>query len=62
MLKNALYVLAGLVFTVLGAYTAKIKFEKFRHGQQDRHGVDIQLLICGALMVILGIAMIVHFI
>jgi membrane protease YdiL (CAAX protease family) len=62
MSANILLILTGLVSFLLGIYTTRIKLKIFRQGKQDRYGIDFQLLVLGVLMIVLGMALIGHFI
>lgn len=62
MSTNILFILGAIAFLVLGIYVTRKKIKIFREGRQDRFGVDFQLLVLGILMIVLGIALIGHFI
>jgi hypothetical protein len=60
MSTNTILILIGIVSFVFGIYVTQRKIRIFRQGRQDRFGVDFQLLILGALCIILGMALIGH--
>jgi hypothetical protein len=60
MSTNTILILIGIVSFVLGIYVTQRKIRIFRNGKQDRFGVDFQLLILGALCIVLGMALIGH--
>ena len=59
---NILYVIGGIGCMSLGVYITKIQVKRFMRGEQDNLGFDIKLLFGGIMGIILGIALIVHYI
>jgi hypothetical protein len=60
MSTNTILIITGIISFLLGIYVTQKKLKKFRNGQQDRFGIDFQLLILGALSIVLGMALIGH--
>jgi hypothetical protein len=59
---NALYVLIGVTFILVGLYVINIQIKKFKQGKQDQLGFDVRLLISGISALLVGIIMVVQYI
>ncbi len=59
---NVLYVLAGIALVLFGIWLTIKKAKVFMRGKQDKFGADINLFGTGIMCIMLGVALITHYV